>query len=70
MLSSSTTLRQSVIKREPFDPKNKTHLESLDMFLATGNWGKVQFFAEYPHTDVPKTVLTKFAEHARKVKRT
>lgn len=60
MLNRVLTNRAHVI-REVFDPKKKTHRESLKRFLETGNWGQVQFFPEEPCITVPETVLRKFA---------
>ncbi len=60
-LSKSTVLRHSGVRREFFDPTNQLHLDSLAHFIRTGNWGQVQFFCEYPFSDVPMTVLMKFA---------
>lgn len=62
-LSKSIVLRHSGVRREFFDPANKDHTDSLATFIKTGNWGKVQFFCEYPFSDVPMTVLIKFAGH-------
>ena len=53
--------RRAVVVRETFDPKNRKHLKSLETFLRTGSWGDVSFYVEAPFTDVPATVLTKFA---------
>lgn len=50
----------SRVNRVTFDPSKKAHLESVKTFMETGNWGDIQFFCEYPYTDVPMTVLTKF----------
>jgi hypothetical protein len=50
------------VARTTFDPNNKKHQESLKTFLATGNWGGIQFYVEEPYTTVPMTVLTKFAK--------
>lgn len=47
------------LKREIFDPSDKEHRESLRMFLTTGNWGSVHFYAEHPYTTVPETVMRK-----------
>lgn len=62
-LSKSTILRRASVNRQFFDPTNKEHLESLHRFINTGNWDSVQFYCEFPFTDVPMTVLTKFARH-------
>ncbi len=51
----------SCINRADFDPTVQRHLDSLKKFLETGNWGDIQFFCEYPYTDVPTTVLMKYA---------
>jgi len=67
MISAAASLRQPLIERVCFDPTDPTHLESLDVYLKTGNWGAVQFFPELPFVEVPITVLTKFALHVRKV---
>ena len=63
-LSNSTVLRHAAVKRETFDPTNAEHLESLKTFLETGNWGKTQFYCEFPFSNVPMTVLMKFASHS------
>ena len=60
----SKTLRNASVPRQDFDPENETHRESLSNFLNTGNWGKVQFFAEPPYVSVPETVLRKMASYA------
>lgn len=60
-LNTSTALRQASFNRTFFDPKNGDHIRSLHKFLETGNWGNVQFYCEAPYTDVPMTVLRKFA---------
>lgn len=61
---SSRVLRGSQVRREPFNPTDREHLTSLQHYLETGNWGDVQFFAEYPQVSVPETVLRKFAKAA------
>lgn len=58
----SSILRQHGQARTYFDPANKLHCASLKVYLETGSWGDVQFFPEYPYTDVPTTVLAKFAK--------
>ena len=58
---SSRGLSKPQVRRETFDPKNKEHKASLKKFIETGNWGDVQFFAEYPCVTVPETVLRKFS---------
>ncbi len=60
-LNRSTVLRRATVNRATFDPTNKQHLASLKAFIATGNWGDVQFYCEFPFSDVPMTVLMKFA---------
>jgi hypothetical protein len=55
--------RTKLVEREAFDPLNPVHIESLEVFIRTGNWGSVQFYTELPYTDVPMTVLMKFAQH-------
>lgn len=68
-LYNSTILKRASVNRQHFDPTNVEHLESLKVFINTGNWGKVQFFVEYPFSDVPMTVLMKFAGHALDARR-
>lgn len=58
---SSRVLSKPQVRRETFDPKNKEHRASLKKFIETGNWGDVQFFAEYPYVTVPETVFRKFS---------
>jgi hypothetical protein len=60
-LSKSTILRRAGVNRQFFDPDNPDHVDSLRTFINTGNWGAVQFYCEFPFTDVPMTVLMKFA---------
>ena len=57
------------VPREHFDPTSQVHLDSFDVFLKTGNWGAVQFFPELPYSDVPMTVLMKYAQHQQGVVR-
>ena len=57
---SSRVLSEPQVRRESFDSKNKEHRASLKKFIETGNWGDVQFFAEYPYVTVPETVFRKF----------
>jgi hypothetical protein len=57
----SRILKDHHIRRENFDPAKREHRESLDEFLKTGNWGKIQFFVEMPYATVPETVLRKMA---------
>lgn len=67
MLNTAASLRKSLVEREFFNPEDPRHLASLDVFLKTGNWGDIQFYPELPFIEVPVTVLTKFAMHARNV---
>lgn len=60
-LSKSTILRRASVNRQHFDPSNSEHIDSLRTFINTGNWGTVQFYCEFPFTDVPMTVLMKYA---------
>jgi hypothetical protein len=60
-LGGSGILRYARITREEFNPTDGNHLESLRTFLATGNWGLIQFYAEAPYLTVPETVLRKMA---------
>lgn len=62
-LNKSTILSRACATRQYFDPMNVQHLESLQHFIRTGNWGDVQFFREFPFSDVPMTVLMKYAGH-------
>ena len=62
-------LKQPLIDRQKFDPTNDSHLASFEVFMRTGNWGNIQFFAELPYNEVPMTVLMKYAEHMSGVKR-
>lgn len=68
-MSRSTALRAHGQKRTSFDPANPEHVESLKCFMETGSWGSVLFFPEFPYTEVPMTVLAKFAAHQLNVKR-
>jgi hypothetical protein len=61
VLNLSTVLRKASVNRTSFDPSKDSHLESFRTFLRTGNWGDVQFYCEAPFTDVPMTVLMKYA---------
>lgn len=67
MLNTAASLRKPLVEREFFNPDDPRHLASLDVFLKTGNWGDIQFYPELPFIEVPITVLTKFAMHARVV---
>lgn len=68
-LNKSSILRRASVNRQHFDPTNAQHVESLKTFIETGNWGEVQFYCEYPFTDVPTTVLTKFVGFQLNVRR-
>lgn len=68
-LNMSTILRRQSVVRTFFDPSLQSHLDSLDVFLRTGNWGEVQFYCEHPYTDVPMTVLMKFALYEQGITR-
>lgn len=68
-LNNSTILRRAGANRQYFDPRNQEHIESLKSFIQTGNWGTVQFYCEFPFTDVPMTVLMKHAGHLLNVRR-
>lgn len=60
-MSGSTVLQRNISTRTFFNPDDLSHQESLAKFIRTGNWGVVQFYPEKPFTDVPMTVLMKFA---------
>jgi hypothetical protein len=65
---TNNILRQAkLVRREIFDPANPLHLESFKIFLATGNWGAVQFQPEAPYTEVPMTVVMKYAQYTLNV---
>lgn len=68
-LTRSAVLRKHGSKRAFFDATDPEHCASLRQFIKTGNWGEVQFFPEFPFTDVPMTVLMKFAGHHLKTER-
>lgn len=68
-LNNSTSLRKAGAHRMFFDPSLQSHLDSFDQFLKTGNWGEIHFFCESPYSDVPMTVLMKFAMYEQNVKR-
>jgi len=68
-LNLSTLLRRQSVNRTFFDASLQSHLDSLDVFLCTGNWGDVQFYCEHPYIDVPMTVLMKFAMYEQGVRR-
>jgi hypothetical protein len=69
VLNLSTALRRASVKRMAFDPTDPAHCASLACFIQTGNWGDVQFYCEHPFTDVPMTVLMKYAGHQLGVSR-
>ena len=69
VLNLSSALRKASINRTSFDPSLESHLESFRIFLRTGNWGDVQFYCEHPFTDVPMTVLMKYAMYQENVVR-
>lgn len=69
VLNLSTALRRHTVNRVSFDPSLQSHLDSFDVFLRTGNWGDIQFYCEHPYTDVPMTVLMKFAMYEQSVQR-
>jgi hypothetical protein len=69
VLNLSSVLRKASVNRVAFDPVNPLHIESLETFIQTGNWGDVQFYCESPYTDVPMTVLMKFASKTLNVSR-
>jgi len=61
-------LSKSLPSRVVFNPKNKSHRESVKQFIETGKWGEVLFVAEHPFIEVPATVLNKLAKHALGIK--
>lgn len=65
-LGKSSLLRTNVVRREIFDPTKHEHQLSLKHYLDTGTWGEIQFYAEHPFTEVPITVLTKYAKFVLK----
>lgn len=65
----SKILRRALVNRQTFDPENPQHIRSLKTFIATGNWGDVQFYVEAPYEDVPTTVLMRFASSMLNVER-
>jgi hypothetical protein len=67
VLNLSSALRRASVNRTSFDPSKESHLESFRIFLRTGNWGEIQFYCEHPFTDVPMTVLMKYATHRENV---
>lgn len=62
----SAILSRAIPERVIFNPNNKKHRASVKHFLETGRWGDVLFKPEYPHVEVPMTVLTKLAAHSLK----
>lgn len=62
-------LKQPLIDRQKFNPTNDSHMASFEVFMRTGNWGEIQFFAELPYNEVPMTVLMAFAEFKSGIKR-
>lgn len=68
-LNASTALRQAGSHRVFFNPENQQHVDSLQHYLRTGNWGRFQFFCEAPFTNVPMTVLSIFAQYELGVQR-
>jgi hypothetical protein len=66
-MSRSTTLRLHGVARTFFDPANPDHCASLKHFMEQGTWGNVQFYPEFPYTEVPMTVLAKFVAYHLKV---
>lgn len=64
-----SVLARAQVKREIFDPANDAHLASMKIFLSTGNWGSVQFYAELPYIEVPMTVMRKFCEYTLQIER-
>lgn len=61
VLNLSSALRRHTVNRVLFNPEDQRHVDSLKVFLRTGNWGDLQFYCEHPYTDVPMTVLMTFA---------
>ena len=55
--------RHRLVNRQFFDPTNEEHVDSLKVFLRTGNWGDIQFHDELPYIDVPMTVMMKYMRH-------
>jgi hypothetical protein len=68
MFSIAASLRNAQVERVVYDPSNEAHNDSLDTYLVSGNWGKIQFFPELPFSEVPITVLTKYARYMRDVR--
>jgi len=66
-MSRSTILRKHGVARTFFNPADPLHCASLKHFMEHGSW-TVQFYPEFPYTEVPMTVFAKFAEYHLKVK--
>lgn len=66
---SNILKRVELVKRETFDPANAEHIESMRVYVRTGNWGNVQFYPEVPYIEVPMTVLMKYAAFSLGVSR-
>lgn len=62
----SQVLRKAQIRREDFDPENIEHRASLKVYLDTGKWGDVQFYAQYPYLSVPEMVFRRMLTHSLK----
>jgi hypothetical protein len=61
--------KSTLVVREDFDPTEAAHVESLKVFLRTGNWGDVQFYPQLPFIEVPMTVLFAYTSHVLGVER-
>ena len=61
-MAKSTVLRRHGSNRVFFNANEAEHVNSLRHYIETGSW-ITQFFPEFPFTDVPTTVLTKYASH-------
>lgn len=68
-LSKSSVLRRAGVNRQFFDPTDAKHIDSLRHFINTGNWGDVQFYCEFPFSDVPMTVLIKYTGYLLNARR-
>lgn len=55
--------RARLVNRVIFDPTDPAHIESFKTFLATNNWGAIQFYPEAPFTEAPATVMSKYSRH-------
>lgn len=69
VLNLSSSLRKASVNRVRFNPEDQQHVDSMKVFLRTGNWGQFQFYCEAPYTDVPMTVLMSFAQYELDVQR-